>query len=171
MALPFHLLATVKRYGELARARQRLDGIDDRDKAQEDRAWVRRGVSIALTNGALFGWGWINEKYGSPSPGAAETGPKNVAVAGIPLDVIVGGAMLAVGFLGVFGKTGSDCAINFGNGSLGAFAYRMGAELGHGWARSQHQPTTSVGPSRERAGAARVGPQGGRLHTVYVATP
>ncbi len=173
MALPFRALAAVKHYGELARAKQQLERVENREKKakEKDREWLQRGVSIALTNGTLFGWGWINEKYGSTSPGAATTGPKNVAIAGIPMDAVVGGAMTAAGFLGWFGKRWSDYALNVGNGSLGAFAYRMGAELGHGWVTSQQQQqTTSGAPSRQMGtGAARVGPQGGRLHTVHYA--
>jgi hypothetical protein len=174
MALAFDSFARARQYADLVKAKQQIDRLETKEKKtkEKDRKWLQRGLAIGLTNGTLFGWGWVNEKFGSTSPGAPATGPKNVSLLGIPVDLAVGGVLTGMSFMGWFGKW-SDYVLDVGNGSLGAFAYRMGAELGHGWVSSQQQQqqATKGAPPQIATGAARVGPQGGRMHTVHFARP
>jgi hypothetical protein len=158
--MPFESLAKVKQYAERVDARMKTF----REKNEQA---IERGFQIVEVNGALFGWGFVNEKWGALPHGADASALKEVTIAGVPVDLAAGAALLGVGLFGGLGKYGEH-GINLGNGSVGAFASRMGAELGR---KSVSTTATTAGAPQMTAGAARVGPQGGRVHTVHYAQP
>jgi hypothetical protein len=124
---------------------------------------IERGFTIVETTGALFAWGYANERWGKTTD--PTSGLNEITVVGVPADLGVGLGLLGLSFFGGLGKY-AEHGINLGNGSTGAFAYRMGADLGRKGA--QGSTTTSGVPAQIGVGAARV-PVGGRAHHVEYA--
>ena len=125
---------------------------------KENEKVIGRGLQVAITGGAAFGWGYANHKWGTVPASDAAALPE-VQILGLPADLGAGVLLIGAGFFGAFGKY-DDLAFNAGTGSAAAFGYRMGAELGSkSTHEQQHQAPAQVGP---RQGART----SGRMHTV-----
>ena len=152
--------ASMSKMKEIAqRAQHRLATIK---KASEKG--MHQAFAIAEVNGTLFGWGYANARYGALPAGAAAGAMKEIAVMGVPADLGLGVALLGLSLFGGLGMY-AEHGINVGNGSTGAFSYRMGTELGEK-ALSGGTTTPAAGVPRVGAAPQRVGPQGGRMHHV-----
>jgi len=151
--------ASMSKMKEIAmRAQGRLASIK---KASEKG--IHQAFQIAEVNGTLFGWGYANERWGA-LPTGATTSMKEIAVMGVPADLGVGIGLLGLsmfGGLGVYAEHG----LNVGNGSTGAFSYRMGGEMGNKAATATPTATTSGRLGQRQT----VGPHGGRVHHVQYA--
>ncbi len=88
---------------------------------KETRSRTDQVMEVLGVNGAAFGWGFANAKWGD-STGELE-------VLGIPADLGAGLALIGCGMFGMFGNY-DGLAIHVGNGSTAPFSYRMGQKLG-----------------------------------------
>lgn len=150
--------ASMSKMKEIAmRAQGRLTAIK---KASEKG--IEQAFQVLEVNGALFGWGYANERWGAV-PTASTTQMKEITVMGVPADLGAGVVLLGLSMFGGLGRY-AEHGISMGNGSTGAFAYRMGGELG---AKAlQPATTTTSGRLGQRQ---TVGPHGGRMHHVQYA--
>jgi hypothetical protein len=152
-------------FGSVAKVKEHWERMNARMKRfrESNEKNIERGFAIVEVTGSLFGWGYANERWGNTTD---PLGLKEVTIAGVPADLGTGVGLLALGLFGGLGKY-AEHGINLGSGSAGAFAYRMGAELG----RKAVAPatTTSGQPHQFTQGAARVG--AGRTHHVTYAQP
>jgi hypothetical protein len=158
--MDFGSVAKVKEYAERLNARMT-------NFRQKNEKAIERGFAVLETNGALFAWGYANERWGKTQD--ATSGLNEITIVGVPADLGVGLGLLGLSFFGGLGKY-AEHGLNLGNGSTGAFSYRMGADLGRKGAQSTQgtSTTTSGAPAQVGAGAARV-PVGGRAHHVEYA--
>jgi hypothetical protein len=129
-------------YGSVARVKEharRLPNRMDNCRKEYEKA-TERGFAVLETNGVLFAWGYANERWGKTKDRTA--GLHEITVAGVPADLGVGLGLLGLSFFGGLGPY-SEHGVNLGNGSTGAFSYRMGAELGRNGAM-RHTTASSV---------------------------
>src|SRR5579859_4045985 len=149
-------------FGSVAKVKEYAERLDTRMKNFRVKAEksIERGFAIVEVTGSLFAWGYANERWGKTAD--PTTALNEITVAGVPADLGAGIALLGVSFFGGLGKY-AEHGINIGSGSAGAFAYRMGADLGRKGARGA--TTTSGAPAQIGTGAVRV-PVGGRAHHV-----
>jgi hypothetical protein len=120
---------------------------------KESEKVIGRGLQVAETAGSSFAWGYANHKWGTVPASDAAALPE-VQLLGLPADLGAGVLMVGAGFFGAFGRY-EEHGFNVGAGSIGAFAYRMGAELG---AKSEH----TQAPKRPKAVTSGYG----RMHSV-----
>jgi hypothetical protein len=152
-------------FGSAAKVKEVYERLQSRMHSfrKNSEKQIERGFTILENNGALFAWGYANERWGKTAD--VTSGLNEITIVGVPADLGVGLGLLGLSFFGGLGKY-AEHGVNLGNGSTGAFAYRMGADLGRKGA--QHATTTSGAPAQMSAGAARV-PVGGRAHHVEYA--
>jgi hypothetical protein len=151
----FGSVAKVKEHWERMQARMK----NFREKNEKN---IERGFAIVEVTGSLFAWGYANERWGQTTD---PLGLKEITVVGVPADLGAGIGLLAVGLFGGLGKY-AEHGINLGSGSAGAFAYRMGAELGRkGAAPAAGTTTAGALPTGQQARM----PYGGRQHHVTYA--
>jgi hypothetical protein len=156
--MDFQSIGKVKEYAE------RLNSRMENFRKKNEKA-IEQGFALVETNGALFAWGFANERWGKTQD--PTIGLNEITVAGVPADLGVGLGLLGLAFFGGLGRY-AEHGINLGNGSTGAFAYRMGADLGRKGALNASSTTTAGAPAQLGAPPARV-PVGGRAyHVPYV---
>lgn len=150
-------LAKVKEFAERARARMS-------NMRKESERVISRTLQVVETTATLGGWGYANGRWGEVSAQDASS-LAEIKLLGMPADLVAGGVLLGVSFfkgLGAYEEHG----FNVGTGSTGAFAYRMGYEMGSKSAHESHAgKTTTKGTPAMTAGNR--GAHGGRVHTVY----
>jgi hypothetical protein len=152
-------------FGSVAKVKEHFERLQARmhNFRVKNEQTIERAFAVVETNGALFAWGYANERWGKTAD--PTIGLNEITVIGVPADLGVGIGLLGLSFFGGLGKY-AEHGINLGNGSTGAFSYRMGADLGRKGAQESQQSTTSGAEQRQMgAGAARV-PYGGRAHHV-----
>jgi hypothetical protein len=130
----------------LAVARDKVKRItENMQKMQkENEGAISKGFQIVEINGAAFGWGVANARWGGENA--------EITIAGLPVDLLVGATLHGVAFFGGFGKH-ADHMHNFANGTLAGAAYRSGVQMG----------LKSVEEKRHAAGAALPAPPGWAL--------
>lgn len=153
----FGSIAKVKEFAE--RARTRMAGI-----RKENERVISRALQVVETNATLGGWGYANGRWGEVNAQDASA-LAEIKVLGMPADLLAGGVLLGVSFfkgLGVYEEHG----FNVGTGSTGAFAYRMGYEMGSKSAHESAAPRPGK-VSTKGIGTGYRGAHGGQVHTVY----
>ena len=151
-------------FGSVAKVKEHWERMNARMKSfrEKNEKTIERGFAIAEVSGSLFAWGYANERWGNTTD---PLGLKEITVVGVPADLGAGVGLLALGLFGGLGRY-AEHGVNLGSGSAGAFAYRMGAELG----RKAVAPTTTTSGYPQQFGqGARVGAPVGRQHHVTYA--
>lgn len=122
------------------RAKAQVSRIRERSEAVLDGAFT---VGEATGTAAVLGF--VNGKYGKAGTGLGQ----HLEVAGVPVDLGVGTAVLALSALGGMSPKHEQHAYNVAAGALSAAGYRMAAE----YAAKQAQPKTGYLPGGYGAGA------------------
>ncbi|MFI4971184.1 MAG: hypothetical protein ACHP7H_00775 [Hyphomicrobiales bacterium] len=117
---------------------------------------IEQTLAIVEVNAATFAWGYVNERFGDKTD---ELGLHEYKLAGVPVDLGVGLALLGISLFGGLGKY-DEHGLNLGNGSTSAFSYRLGGELGR---RSRDGGSGKPAAKQVTSGT---GPNGGRMHSV-----
>lgn len=146
----------------LLEAKKAVMRMKDRiGKVREDNERViGQGLQVVEAGAAMFGWGWANHKFGTVPAHDAAALPE-VQVLGLPADLGAGVLLVGAAMFGAFGRY-DEHAINVGAGSIGAFGYRMGAEIG-----SKSHESAPAAPGRRPAGQVTSGAHGHRrIHNV-----
>lgn len=149
----------------LAKVKEMKERIEGRMKRfrEDNEKKIDQGIAIGVTNGGLAALGYANERWGD-APKDDPTGFREIKLAGVPVDVAGGAAVLVTTLFGGFGKY-DQVGLAIGNAGTGAFSYRLGAEAGRRGAAKA--ATTSGAPAQMTTGAR--GPGGGRVHHVEYA--
>ncbi len=80
---------------------------------------IRETVGAGITIGSAFGVGWFEARY-----------PKNADIVGMPVSLVLGGALLTAAAFEVGGKEESKWIGDAGRGCLAAWAAGRGGEMG-----------------------------------------
>lgn len=94
-----------------------------RSHADTGESLLQQGIQTTFVSGTAFGFGVLGGHQGA------------VDVLGVPVDVgagILAHVAAAAGFAGKYGKQLHD----IGDGALAAYFARLGARVGHNWART-----------------------------------
>ena len=116
-------------FGSLESARERLTRMRDDDGAPPDAISkaAKRGIHIAETLGASFGFAWLQARFEKSSPGL-------VAPLGVPIDLLAG-AGLTIGSLGL-SLAGVDLGgwedhmAAVGTGAFAVYTAKLGVDMG-----------------------------------------
>lgn len=151
--MAFESVAHVKEYAERLKSRMH-------NMAQAAERGIGFAMEIAEVNAATMGWGYVSGRWGAVPANAQPNTLPEYDVMGIPADLLAGGALLAISFFGGLGKYESH-GIHLGAGSVGAFTYRLGYQLGA--TAGGHSTSVSGVPRQVGQGAVRVNAWGGRV--------
>ena len=108
---------------DIKKAGERISSLQERVKKikKEGEKITERVVRTAEVSGTAFAFGVIQGKTGG------------VEVVGMPIDLLAGIGLSALGYLGAGGNM-SDHLVNAGDGALASYATTMGRGVGATWA-------------------------------------
>jgi hypothetical protein len=113
---------------------------------------IERATSLAVTAGSTGAFAYLNERYGQP-PANDPSALAEYQLMGVPADLAFGGVATVAVFLGAAGKY-EHLVSSVGNGALGAFTYRFGAETGRKHKAQAGQPGGGGAPAQTKASGA-----------------
>jgi hypothetical protein len=158
--MPFIDESTLERIAESARqARAEVMGVGE--------STVRRTADVLEVGGMAGGLSFANAKWGTSSAAGA---PAQLAVAGVPVDLLAALAGLGTSWFGFAGRYSRDAEM-MGAGALASYLSRLGTSYGQAAAGQQSQTSgrryeLAGGAARGLSAAAHAGAAGGKRYVV-----
>jgi hypothetical protein len=138
----------MEHFASINRVKEAYEGLKARMSRvrKESEKTVERALQVVETGGASTGWGYANARWGTV-PADDASAPSAIEVMGVPADLGVGLVLIGGSFFGALGRY-EEHGYNLGTGSVCAFGYRLGTELGHKAASHAPARTTTRGLGR-----------------------